>query len=172
MSVNNIEPVKSVLKHCKNSKCSLHDINNMCYGICNDFDNNTECKKKCKDFINQQNYKLDNKQCPTKYFPRTPVIFNNVSDNFTPYIDKLSPQDSIQKCINDCSKDPYVNECVNKCNLNYNSITEKFKHYQSSCNKKINIDKNICLIKIFTIINTILSIILIFYLLNFLKISL
>jgi hypothetical protein len=172
MTVQNIEPVNSVLKHCKNSKCSLRDINNMCYGICNDFDNNTECKQKCKDFIYQQNYKLDNKQCPTKYFPKPPVIFNNVSDNFTPYIDKLSPENSIQKCINDCSKDPYVNECINKCNLNYNSITEKFKHYESSCKKQIDIDKNILLNKYFTFINTILSIIIIFYLLNFLNISL
>ena len=56
MTVLNIDPVNSVLKHCKNSKCSLRDINNMCYGICNDFDNNIECKQKCKDFIYQQNY--------------------------------------------------------------------------------------------------------------------
>jgi hypothetical protein len=167
-----IEPIKSVLKHCKNLNCSLHDINNMCYGICDDFGNDVECKKKCKDFINNQNYNSDCKKCPSRYFPRTPVIFNNTSDNFTPYIDTLGKDKSFKKCISDCNKSPYINDCITKCNLNYNSITEKFNNYKSSYDKKKCVDKNICLIIFFTLFNITLSIIIIFYLLNFFNISL
>ena len=169
MTEKRIDPIKSVLKHCENSNCSIHDINDMCYNICNDFGNDKFCKQKCKNLINNINYNQDTKQCPSKYFPRTPVIFNNVPDNYTPYLDKLGKENSLKKCINDCNQCincPYTKECKKKCILNNDSVTENFDNYKTSNNKKS--CKNSCLLKLFTSVNIILSFIFILYFLCFL----
>jgi hypothetical protein len=122
-----INPVKSVLKECENTEnqCGIHKMNDMCYGICSDYENTPECLQSCRNFIVNNRNCQDGYKCPSKIVPRAPPIFNDVNDNFTPYLKELGVQGALEKCNAICEKrSPRIYECKQKCRLNANAIEE------------------------------------------------
>ena len=138
-----INPVKSVLKECenKNTLCGIHTMSDMCYGICNDYQNTPECLETCRKFI-------ENKRAcakgPNKVGAKASPNFNYVNDNFTPYVEQLGVEEALKKCNSVCddrSQNPH--ECKQKCRLNANAIIkdkdndiEDYKHQPTEPKKK------------------------------------
>ena len=141
MSVK-INPVKAVLEECKKSTnpCGIHKMNDMCYGICNDYKNTPECLQTCREFIVNKRICQKGPRCPNKVVPRASPIFNSVNDNFTPYVKELGVEGSLKKCNTICenrSSKPY--ECKQKCRLNANAIVEDYKPQEKHKDSKSDI---------------------------------
>jgi len=120
-----INPCNAVLaKTTSENNCDINEINNLCYGICDAFNQPAGCNDKCSSMIKEKKKQLGRDSCNLQR-PKPPVEWNQIPHYFPRLLKQTNNIQQAQSMCHDLCRDSrYPNSCIEMCNLDSMSVRD------------------------------------------------
>lgn len=120
-----INPCKAVNQRIKKTgNCDINEQNELCYGICNSFNNPEGCRDQCKQMITDKKKLLGKSSCSLTR-PKPPVKWNQIPYLFPKFFSEMNDVGlAYNKCCLECQNTKYPNTCRELCELGAESIVQ------------------------------------------------
>lgn len=123
-----INPCKSVQKELENKKLDINTIKDICYGVCNAYDNPEGCAQQCKDLLSIKKREMGRDD--SNYRLPQPPSWNQIPRNFPNLLLKTEdPEIAYKQCCIMAKQSKYPNSARDACKLDYNAVIQDKEYF-------------------------------------------